>query len=142
MNLTKILFSLVGSTLLLIALPASAGTVVVVSSGNGITELDASVISRIYLGKSSSFPNGSSAVPIDQTEGSAPRNEFSEKVLGKSESQLKAYWSKLIFTGKGTPPKAVGDSSEVKKLIADNPNMIGYIDESAVDEAVNVVFRF
>jgi ABC-type phosphate transport system substrate-binding protein len=48
----------------------------------------------------------------------------------------------LIFTGKGTPPKQSGSDADVKALIAKNPNMIGYIDASAVDGSVKVVHKF
>lgn len=99
-------------------------------------------MSRIFLGKTSDFPSGDQAIPVDQDEGSATRDAFNNSVLGKNSSQLKAYWSRLIFTGKGTPPKEVGDDAAVKSLVAANPNMIGYIDSSAVDDSVKVVHKF
>jgi ABC-type phosphate transport system substrate-binding protein len=119
-----------------------AETAVIVSSSNANASLDSDTVSRIYLGKSSNFPSGDQAVPVDQSEGSATRDAFNGSVLGKSSSQLKAYWSRLIFTGKGTPPKEVGDDAAVKKLVAANPNMIGYIDSAAVDDTVKVVLTF
>lgn len=94
------------------------------------------------MGKTKSFPDGSQAVPVDQNEGSATRATFNEKVLNKSDSQLKSYWSRLIFTGKGTPPKESGTDAEVKALVANNPNIIGYIDSAAVDASVKVVHKF
>lgn len=119
-----------------------AETAVIVSSSNTNTSLDSDTVSRIYLGKSSSFPSGDQAVPVDQSEGSATREAFNDSVLGKSSSQLKAYWSRLIFTGKGTPPKEVGDDAAVKSLVAANPNMIGYVDSGVVDDSVKVVLTF
>lgn len=98
-------------------------------------------ISKLFLGKAKSFPSGESAVPINQNEGSAVREKFNEAVVKKSASQLKAYWSQLVFTGKGTPPKDVGEDADVKKLIAANPNMIGYVDGGAVDGSVKVVYK-
>lgn len=120
---------------------ASADVVVVVSAQNANYALDKSDVEQIFLGKKSSFPDGSKAVPIDQNEGSAARAEFNKEVLGKTDSQLKAYWSRLIFTGKGTPPKESGNDADVKALIAQNPNLVGYIDDSAVDETVKVVYK-
>lgn len=121
---------------------ASADVVVVVSAQNVNYALDKSDVEQIFLGKKSSFPDGTRAVPIDQNEGSASRAAFNEKVLGKTDSQLKAYWSRLIFTGKGTPPKESGNDADVKALVAQNPNLVGYIDDSAVDGSVKVVFKF
>lgn len=121
---------------------ASAEVAVIVSASNGNTSLDQDTIARVFLGKSKNFPDGSQAVPVDQNSGSATREAFSSTVLGKSSSQLKAYWSRLIFTGKGTPPKESGDDAAVKDLVAKNPNLIGYVDSSVVDGSVKVVYKF
>jgi ABC-type phosphate transport system substrate-binding protein len=45
-----------------------------------------------------------------------------------------------VFTGKATMPKEAGSSADVKKAIAGNPKAIGYIEKSAVDSTVKVVF--
>lgn len=124
----------------LIANMAMADVVVVVSSKSAVSTLTGAQATDIFLGKTSTFPGGGQAVPIDQKEGSAIRDEFYTKVAGKSGAQVKAYWSKIIFSGKGQPPKEVADSAAVKKLIADNPNLIGYIDKSSVDGSVKTVF--
>lgn len=62
--------------------------------------------------------------------------------MKKNDQQIKAYWAQLLFTGKGTPPKAVDSSVEIKKLLSDNPALIGYIDAEDVDDNVKVVFEF
>ncbi|MDA8621927.1 phosphate ABC transporter substrate-binding protein [Psychrosphaera sp.] len=103
--------------------------------------LDKSAISRIFLGKAKSFPGGGTATPIDQAEGSAATNEFNDKVLSRSGSQLKAYWSKLVFTGKGTPPKKVDSDAAVIDMVSKNPDMIGYIQGDG-GGAVKVVASF
>ncbi|MAD47518.1 MAG: phosphate ABC transporter substrate-binding protein [Oceanospirillaceae bacterium] len=121
---------------------AYAEVAVIVSAANGNSALDGNTISRIFLGKTSKFPDGSQAIPVDQNEGSATRDAFNDQVLGKSASQLKAYWSRLIFTGKGTPPKESGNDADIKNLVAQNPNLIGYVDTSVVDESVKVVHKF
>jgi hypothetical protein len=59
----------------------------------------------IFLGKTARFPDGSQAVPVDQSEGTIVRDEFYNKLVGKSAAQMKAYWSKIIFTGRGQPPR-------------------------------------
>lgn len=142
MKISNIITGCFLSLLMFSANIAYAETAVIVSSANANSAMDSNVISRIYLGKSSSFPSGDQAIPVDQNEGSATRDAFNDSVLGKNSSQLKAYWSRLIFTGKGTPPKEVGDDAAVKNLVAANPNMIGYIDSAAVDDTVKVVLTF
>lgn len=121
---------------------AQAEVAVIVSASNGNSSMSDKDIAKLFLGKSKKFPDGSQAIPVDQNAGSAARNSFRDTVLGKSASQLKSYWSRLIFTGKGTPPKESGDDAAVKKLVASNPNTIGYIDASAVDDSVKVLHKF
>jgi hypothetical protein len=45
----------------------------------------------------------------------------------------------IVFAAKGKPPKQYKSSAEVKKAVADNPNAIGYIEKSAVDDTVKVI---
>lgn len=115
---------------------ASAEVVVVVSAKSAATALTEEQAADIFLGRSNTLPGAGAAVPIDQTEGSAVRDEFYQKAASKTGVQLKAYWSKIIFSGKGQPPKAVGDSAAVKTLLASNPNLVGYIEKSALDASV------
>lgn len=123
----------------LVATTASAEVVVIVSKKNPETALRVEQAADIFLGKTGKFPGGAEAVPIDQALGSASRDEFYSKVTGKSPSLMKAHWSKLIFTGRGQPPREVAGSTEIKKRVAENPHFIGYIDKSAVDPSVKVV---
>lgn len=118
-----------------------AEVVVIVHPSLAVTSLDENDVSRLFLGKSRSFPNGDQAIPVNQSEGSAVRATFNETVCKKNASQYKAYWSQLVFTGKGTPPKEAADNAAVKALVAANPNMIGYVDSSVVDASVKVVYK-
>lgn len=120
---------------------AFAETAVIVHPSNASALTDAD-IQRLFLGKQKSFPGGGEAIPVDQAVGNAAREAFFSTVLSKSEQQLKAYWSRLVFTGKGRPPKVVGDSAAVKDLVAKNPSLIGYVDSSVVDGSVKVVHTF
>lgn len=125
---------------LALGLPAGAQDVVpVVSAKSSLSALNSSQLADIFLGKTSRFPDGTLAVPIDQPEDSPVRERFYSQYTGKSPAQVRAHWSKIIFTGRGQPPKQVGSGVEVKRAIADNPNAIGYIDQKLVDESVKVL---
>jgi ABC-type phosphate transport system substrate-binding protein len=131
--------TLLALALLLGSIVTRADVVAVVSAKSPITALSKSQVADIFLGKASRFPDGVQAVPIDQAEGSITRVEFYAKVIGKTTAQIKAYWSKIIFTGRGQPPPTVSSSAEVKELLVENPAAIGYIDASMVDDSVRVV---
>jgi ABC-type phosphate transport system substrate-binding protein len=113
--------------------------VAVVSARSPIAALNANQVADIFLGKTSRFPDGSVAVPIDLDEDSPAREKFYIQLTGKSPAQMKAHWSKIIFTGRGQPPRQVATDAEAKKAIAENPNAIGYIDASQVDASVKVL---
>jgi ABC-type phosphate transport system substrate-binding protein len=116
-----------------------ADVVAVVSAKSPITTLSNSQVQDIFLGRASRFPNGALALPIDQAEGSVVREEFYAKMAGKSAAQMKAYWSKIIFTGRGQPPQEAANSVEMKKRLIENPAAIGYIEKNLVDASLRVV---
>ena len=93
-------------------------------------------IADIYNGKSQV------AMPLDQPESATIRADFYKKATGKDPAQVKALWSRLIFTGKAQPPKEVPDAAAVKKAVAADPKAIGYIDKAAADGSVKVLATF
>ena len=129
------------ATSLLFSASAFSGIAVIVHPSNNAS-LGSGEISRIFLGKMKSFPGAGAAIPINQAEGAGPRSDFEGAVLKKSASQIKAYWSKLVFTGKGTPPQEVASDADVINLIKSNPSLIGYVSDGAVSADVKVVATF
>mgnify|MGYP005989150507 CR=1 FL=1 len=118
---------------------ADVSVVVNTANGNAISDSD---ISRLFLGKLKKFSDGESAKPVNSKSDAAARIEFEKKVLNKSSSQIKAYWSKRVFSGKGKPPKEVADDAAVLVFVAANPGAIGYISSSNVNDSVKVVKTF
>jgi ABC-type phosphate transport system substrate-binding protein len=99
-------------------------------------------VTRLFLGKKNTFESGAKATPFYLAQGHDAVEEFNKKALGKSSSQLKAYWSKLIFTGKGTPPDALGNIEDVLARVASDPSAIAYIDAAKVTSNVKVVATY
>lgn len=135
----KFIAGMVATSIFAASMPALADVVVIVSAKSSASTLTEDQAADIFLGRTNTLPGGGQAVPVDQAEGSAARDLFYSKVASKSAAQLKAYWSKQIFSGKGQPPKEAGDNAAVKGVVAGNPNAIGYIDKSAVDATVKVL---
>jgi hypothetical protein len=131
--------TILGIGLILGMATAHGDVVAVVSDRSTVVSLSKNQLVDIFLGRGARFPDGNQAVPIDQAEGTAARDEFYTRFAGKTAAQIKAHWSKIIFTGRGQPPRAVSNSAEIKKLLALNPNGIAYIEQSAVDDGVKVV---
>lgn len=133
------LFKCIGAIgLTMLTCSVLAEVVVIVHPSNGAA-LDAKSVTRIFLGKEKKFSDGSESIPINQASGTASRTSFDSDILGRSSTQISAYWSKQVFTGKGIPPKEVTDDAAVIEIVAGNPSAIGYVDSSAVTGAVKTV---
>jgi ABC-type phosphate transport system substrate-binding protein len=118
---------------------ARAEVVVVVSADNPVESLSRAELEDIYLGRTSTFPNGQSVVPVDQRENSPAHDEFYSRYLGRSPALIKAHWSKLIFSGRGQPPRAVADDRAVAEFVAGHHHAIGYLAPELVDKRLRVV---
>jgi len=140
MRNTKSKFLLCASVLLF-SFSSVAGVTVIVNTTN-TAAIDEGDISRIFLGKVKQFSSGDKITIVNLKYNQATRNEFEKKVLNKSASQVKAYWSKLMFSGKGKPPKELASDKEILAFIAANPGSIGYVAEASVDGSVKVVKTF
>jgi ABC-type phosphate transport system substrate-binding protein len=130
----KVFAAVIAAAALSASMAAQAEVVAVVGASSAQGSMSKDEVAQYFLGKSTAL------TPIDQPESAAIRGEFYKKVTDKDASQAKALWSKLVFTGKATMPKEVGSSADVKKAVAANPKAIGYIEKSAVDSTVKVVF--
>lgn len=134
-----LLQGLLGLAFVLWSSATSAEVVVIVSAKSQIVSLNTNQVANIFLGRSSRYPSGSEAIPIDQPEDSPVRQEFYTKTARMSPSMVKEHWSRLVFTGRGQPPREAESSDAVKKMVAENPKFLGYIDRSVVDASVRVV---
>lgn len=129
----------IAAALALDAGATAAEMVVVVSARSPVNALRQEQVADIFLGQIGRFPDGSEARALDQPIGSPLRNRFYARVTSKSPALLKAHWSRMIFTGRGQPPKELPNSAAVRKMVAENPGTIGYIERSALDASVKPV---
>jgi len=125
--------------LALSAMPMFAQTVVIISAKNPVSKLTKEQVAQIFLGQARTFVTGGMAEPVDLAEGSELRKDFYQKALNKPPAQMKAYWSKMEFSGSGTAPKALATSAEVVKLVSENPKYVGYVEAAAVNAGVKIV---
>ncbi len=120
------------ASILLVSFSAVAQVVVVVHPSMNET-ITTDEIARVYTGRSSVL------VPINLRDADAKRAIFDEKAVGRTSAQLKAHWSKLVFTGKGNPPQEFATDAEVIAFISSNEYAIGYIDAANVTDQVKVI---
>lgn len=101
--------------------------------GHPLSSADAK---RIFLGEISMLNN--QRINLIYPSYSSPEIEKLSQFVGKGGSvrNLKSYWSKMIFTGKGNPPLTANSEGELKQLLS-TPNSIGV---SSSNEGMNVVY--
>ncbi len=136
-NVTRVAVSVM-SLVFLLAGQAFADVAVVANKGIGVDSITAKEAKKVWLGKSKSLA-GTGVKLADLLPGNASRDHFYSTVVKKSEKKLKAYWAKIVFAGKGTPPKAFASDAEVISWVASTPGAVGYVDSAAADDSVKVL---
>jgi ABC-type phosphate transport system substrate-binding protein len=139
MRSLKLCFAAAG--LALAAASAQAEIVVIVNPKNPAASMTAEQVSALYLGSATTFPEGGAATLADQPEAAGIRGDFYQKATGRSAAQVKATWARIVFTGKGAPPKELKSDADVKAFVANDPKAIGYVNSSAVDGSVKAVLK-
>ena len=121
-----------------VVLSSYAAVAVVVHPDNN-SVLDERQVRYMFLGKMKTFKDGSKPKIYDLVVGNAAREVFINRILKKSESDLNSYWSRMMFSSKGKPPVEMATSKDLVKAISLNPDAIGYMDASDVDDSVKVL---
>jgi ABC-type phosphate transport system substrate-binding protein len=114
---------------------AYADPEVVVIVNPAAAKLTKEQVADLFLGKVNIYK------PLDLPNTTPVKAEFYQKVSGHDLSQVKATWSRLLFTGKAQPPKELPDAAAVKKAVAADPKAVGYIAKSDVDSSVKVILE-
>lgn len=117
-----------------------AEIVLVVNKAN-TQKLSDEQVTEIFLGKSKSFPSGAKAVPVMVDFKVDGLDAFLTSRFGKSISQYRSYWSRLMFSGEGVPPQTYNSGKDIVDLVGRNPDLIGITDSSFVNDSVRVVTR-
>lgn len=115
----------------------SAEEAVLVNTSTAIVTISEDDLKNYYLGKRSSWPDGSKVTVVVLKDGAS--HESLMKKLGKSTSQFSTGWKKLVFTGKGSMPEQVSSEDELVAFVAKNPGSIGYADVGKVKDGVKAI---
>ncbi|MGR9116489.1 MAG: hypothetical protein ACU85E_12045 [Gammaproteobacteria bacterium] len=132
-------FMLIVILLLLVRnVPAQTNVVVVANKDSSIAQLSREEVSMLFLGKSKS--SNDVPVMIIDSENQALRDSFYLGVANMNSLRLKAYWSRIVFSGQGRPPKEV-PISEARARIEKNLEVLTYLPANQVSQKMKIVFR-
>lgn len=133
----KILFTVLLS---LPALVCAEELAVVVGKNSPITQISDHEIEQIFSGQLRSI-DGNSLQTLDLPGDDATRITFYQKLMGRSPDQMRSHWARLIFTGKGRPPREVNNSRDMISMIKSSDNLIGYVPVSEAGDNVRIIKR-
>jgi len=103
------------------------GFVVIVNTSNGVDQLSKDDVAKLFTKREQRWPNGQNVMPVDLTESSNVREQFTASVHGKSVSAIKSYWQRQIFSGRNVPPPELNSDADVVAFVRSNPSAIGYV---------------
>lgn len=127
--------------LLLAAADVCAQLAVVVNVRSGVAAMTRSEVINIFFGRNRQFFNGLEAQPVDLVDAHPDRGRFYQMLVGKDLSEVNAYWSRQVFSGRMQPLPKVGSSEEALKWVASHPGGIGFVELAKADARVRVVYE-
>jgi hypothetical protein len=128
---------LILAAVMTITVEAQISVVVSKSSNQSATQ---SELKQMFAGVRLTWSGGEKMTIADQSDTEVGKT-FYDKFIGKSVSQVRTEWTKLVLSGQASAPKKCSNDDAVKKALADNPNAVGYISSSSLDGTVKEIHR-
>lgn len=120
---------------------AQAELVVIVNARSGVAAMTRNEVINVFFGRNRQFFNGVEAQPADLPDNNPQRARFYRLLVGKDLSEINAYWSRQIFTGRMQAPPRLANTEEVLRWVATHPGGIGFIELNQADARVRVVYE-
>jgi ABC-type phosphate transport system substrate-binding protein len=105
--------------------------VVIVHPGNQHGLVRRQFLADAYFKKITRWSDGKAIYPADLPYDSAARQEFSERVMRRSASAVRAYWQQRIFAGVDVPPPQFKRDEDVVSYVLSHEGAIGYVSWTA-----------
>lgn len=140
----RLLMAVIGGLVLLSIMSVPHGEAwasdvkVIVNKGVPEDSVDADTVKAIFLGKKSSWSDGSPIKFVILKSGST-HDVFLKTYVKKTAIQFSTYWKKQVFTGKGTIPKSFDSEGELIAYVASKSGVVGYVSGTADTASVKVV---
>lgn len=112
------------------AYASAADIKVIANSSVGASSVSVEELKGVFLATKSSLSDGSHVEPVLLKSGPA-HEAFLKDYVGKSDSALETYYRSLVFTGRGSMPKAFATDAEVVGYVEKTKGAIGYVSGSA-----------
>lgn len=116
----------------------AADVMLIANNSVGDASLSKGAVKDIYTGKQKKWADGSK-IHLSAQKKNATHKVFAKEFVGKSPSQFRMFWKKMVFTGKGKEPKAFGSDADIMKYVAETEGAIGYVSSGAAVNGVKTI---
>ncbi len=113
--------------------------VVIVHPSNSASALDRDFVRDAFLKKVATWRNNETIRPVDLHRRLPLRARFTRDLLQKTPTQLRSYWNRLIFSGKGVPPPELASEEAVVSYVLANRGAVGYVSPATNPRGAKVV---
>jgi hypothetical protein len=110
---------------------------IVVNRSHKIGDMSLADVRKLFLGEKGTL-NGRRVILLMSPAGTPARETVLRQIYKMSESEFAKYVLQSAFTGRQTPPHEVA-AGEMKRLVAERPDVIGYLPVTQVDDAIRAV---
>lgn len=123
----------------LVSISAQAATMVVVTRKDTVVNtITYDELTRIFLGKKTTWKDGTKIVPVC-LKGGKNHDLFLRKFLDMNAYQFDIYWKRAVFTGTGRPPVSFVSERDAKSHVANTVGAIGYINSELADDTLKII---
>lgn len=105
----------------------SVSWLVVVNNNSELTSLSQEQVLSLFLGRNQFLPTGSKARPFDFPIDSNIRANFYQALTGKNIADIDAYWARLRYSGRASPPLPLKNSQEIIQRLQELDSAISYL---------------
>jgi TonB family protein len=110
----------------------ASGVKVIANPSVELDSISASELKSVFLEEKNSL-RGTHVEPV-LARGGPAHEAFLRQYVGRTNADLQTYYRSLVFTGRGSMPKALASDAEVVAYVAKTRGAIGYVSpESSAD---------
>jgi ABC-type phosphate transport system substrate-binding protein len=129
---------------LVLPLPAAAQGgagrfVVIVHPSNPEESLSRAELERFFMKRVTTWQDGTPIEPVDLAATSSVREAWSEEILGKRVSEVQSHWNRMIFSGRGLPPRIEESESDAASYVRAHRGAVAYVSPGASLRDVKVL---
>jgi TonB family protein len=100
--------------------------------------ISASELKRVFLEEKIALTDGTHVEPVLERDGMV-HEAFLQQYLGVNEDDLQIYYRTLLFTGRGSMPRAFESDAKVAAYVAHTRGAIGYVSSASDVEGVKTL---